>query len=212
VDPSGGTERSDEELLVAARAGEDRAFEALLVRHEARVLRVLRLFGVRPADREDVAQDVFVRVFRHMGGFHSGKRFQAWLYRITVNAAHDHRRRQARRAVEESATGEELDRTAAVPSAPVEVLADRDRLEAALERLTPRERAVFVLREMEGLEGVEVARALGITRITVRRHLGRAREHLRRTLEEGRDESASGVERLRRLGGNTRVRETGEVT
>ena len=60
----------------------------------------------------------------------------------------------------------------------------RRRLEAGLAALSERERAVFVLRELEGLETVEVARALRITAITVRRHLGLARERLRRLLDE----------------------------
>jgi len=59
----------------------------------------------------------------------------------------------------------------------------RRRLEAALGRLSERERAVFVLTEIEGCDSREVARSLGITTITVRRHLGRAREHLRRLLD-----------------------------
>ena len=59
-------DRRDEALVVAAREGDERSFELLLTRHEGRVLRVLRLLGIDENDREDVAQEVFVRVFRHL--------------------------------------------------------------------------------------------------------------------------------------------------
>ena len=99
---SARTETPDEALIAAATRGETRAFEKLLDRHESAVLRVLRLMGVPAQDREDVAQDVFVRVFRHLRSFQRGRSFGAWVYRIAVNAAHDYRARQGRRSSEAS--------------------------------------------------------------------------------------------------------------
>jgi RNA polymerase sigma-70 factor (ECF subfamily) len=165
--------------VAAAQEGDVRAFEALLSAHESKVLRVLRYLGVPASDREDVAQEVFVRVFRHLGGFRRGRPFGAWVYRITVNAAHDWRLRCGA-APEEVPWTEDAGR---IPgSGPDPDLARR--LLAGLAGLSERERAVFVLRELEGLETSEVARALGITSITVRRHLGLARDRLRRLLDE----------------------------
>lgn len=183
---SARTETPDEALIEAATRGQARAFEELLERHEGVVLRVLRLMGIPRQDREDVAQDVFVRVFRHLNGFQRGRSFGAWVYRITMNAAHDYRARQGRRLPE--APLEDRDPTAdtgAGPERSAEQVDLRRRLLAALETLSDRERAVFVLREMEGLETKEVARSLGITSITVRRHLGRARKRLQITLTRG---------------------------
>jgi len=182
-DPKG----SDEDLVRATLAGDARAFEALLGRHEARVLRLLRFLGVPPVDREDVAQNVFLRVFRHLGRYRPGRPFEAWLYRITVNAAHDHRAGLARtRAgiVDRDSSPEPILDPQDAPDAVADRSALRARLERSLDALSERERAVFVLREIEGLDGLAVARALGITRITVRRHLGRARERLRAEMEK----------------------------
>ena len=178
---------TDDDLVRAAAAGEDRAFELLLSRHEATVLRVLRLLGVAAADREDVAQEVFLRVFRYLGAFRPGRPFSGWIYRITVNASHDYHKRLGRRRRDEAEWREDLEETAAHPDRPH---GDRDfdlrrRLLAGLEVLTERERAVFVLCELEGLTTRDVARALGITRITVRRHLGRARRSLQAELLSG---------------------------
>jgi RNA polymerase sigma-70 factor (ECF subfamily) len=184
VSPSREPERSDASLVAAARDGQVRALEQLLERHERKVLRVLGLLGVPAQDREDVAQEVFIRVFRHLKGFRVGQEFGAWLYRVTVNAAHDYRSRRRRLARGEAPLEEPEQRIDpdARADAPAEQGELRQALERALETLTERERTIFVLREIEGLGSREVARALGITSITVRRHLSLARRRLRKAL------------------------------
>jgi len=180
-------DRRDETLVAQVLDGNQRAFEALLVRHEPRVLRVLRLLGVPPADREDVAQEVFVRVFRFLGGFKPGNPFAGWVYRITVNAVHDYRGRVGRRRRDEAEWMPGLEEVVSNEGLPERLDRGMDlrrQLELALNVLSERERAVFVLRELEGLSTREVARSLGITGVTVRRHLGRARRSLQRALEE----------------------------
>jgi RNA polymerase sigma-70 factor (ECF subfamily) len=188
VERSPDTDPTDEALVVAAADGDARAFQELIGRHESRVLRVLRLMGVAAQDREDVAQDVFIRIFRHLSGFHRGRPFQAWVYRIAVNSAHDYRTRQGRSALESGweETAEPVS-TASGPESEAELRDLRLQLTGAMAELTDRERAVFILREVEGLTTIEVARALGIARVTVRRHLNLARKRLRVALG-GNDE------------------------
>jgi RNA polymerase sigma-70 factor (ECF subfamily) len=179
--------RIDGELIAAAVAGSDEALDRLLRRHESAVLRLVRLLGVASGDREDVAQEILVRVFRHLGTFKPGRSFRGWLYRISVNAVHDHRYRLSRRARRESPWTEGLDETPDAALEPGDFAIAREQrrvLEEALGGLSERERAVFVLVEMEGLERREAARTLGITSITVRRHLSRARRSLHAILVE----------------------------
>lgn len=175
-------EAQEPSLIEAARGGNARAFEDLLKRHEARVFRVLRLLGVPVSDREDVAQNVFLRIFRGLDGFKAGRPFSSWVYKISANAALDWRGQSDRQRREEAPWDDALDEMAPAPQAGSPDLARR--LEAALDTLSDRERAVFVLIEMEGVERVDAARALGISRITVRRHLGLAKERLREALTE----------------------------
>jgi RNA polymerase sigma-70 factor, ECF subfamily len=179
------SERSDEALVAAASEGDVRALEALIRRHESRVLRVLRFLGIGREDREDVAQDVFLRVFRGLSGFRSGFVFESWLYRVTVNAAFDHRAGELRRtqAMEPLEGTDDTVADSGIP--PHERSLLRVRLESALKALSDRERAVFVLKEIEGLDSAQVARALDLNPITVRRHLSRARERLKRILSNG---------------------------
>jgi len=177
----------DAELIAAALGGNDDALDGLLRRHESAVLRLVRLLGVAPDDREDVAQEILVRVFRHLGTFKTGRSFRGWVYRITVNAVHDHRHRLSRRARRESSWTDGLDETPDKTRAPGDHLLAREQkkvLEDALVGLSERERAVFVLVELEGLERRDAARTLGITSITVRRHLSRAHASLRAILAE----------------------------
>jgi RNA polymerase sigma-70 factor (ECF subfamily) len=191
---AGRDDRTDESLVEQVLDGNQRAFEALLFRHEPRVLRVLRLLGVPSDDREDVAQEVFVRVFRFLGGFKPGNSFAGWVYRITVNGVHDYRGRVGRRRRDEAEWIPGLEELAADESRPERRDFEIDlkrQLELALDDLSERERAVFVLRELEGLSTREVARSLGITGVTVRRHLGRARKSLQRTLGTGQKKDRS---------------------
>jgi RNA polymerase sigma-70 factor (ECF subfamily) len=176
---------SDEALAAAARAGDSAAFERLLRRHERPVLALLRSLGVPPADREDVAQDIFIRLFRHLDRYRPGRPFGGWLYRIAINACHDYRKLNKRRRGEMSGSEAELREAADSAPGPSDLLAgaeNRGRLERALDGLSQRERAVFVLCEMEELPTREVAKALRISAITVRRHLGRARRRLQEIL------------------------------
>lgn len=187
--PLDDSDPSDESLVAMAAEGNREALDSLLRRNEARVLRVLRLMGVPASDREDVAQDVFLRVFQHLSGFRAGNSFGGWLYRITVNASNDYRGRAARRRKDESGWVAGLEEAASGAPGQTRELESRGewrRIERALESLSPRERAVFVLSELEELDTRQVARALQITSITVRRHLVRARKHLQRILAEGK--------------------------
>jgi RNA polymerase sigma-70 factor (ECF subfamily) len=185
VERSGEPNGGDEALVAAAKEGDSAAFEQLLRSHEKDVLRLVRLLGIPPADREDIAQEVFVRVFSHLDSYRPGRPFGGWLYRITVNACHDHRRRAARRGREEAE--HELEKAADNRPGPEELAGgseSRSLLEGALAELSERERVVFVLCEMEELPTRQVARALQISSVTVRRHLGRARRRLQQVLSK----------------------------
>jgi len=200
----GPREPDDATLVAAAQQGRVRALEQLLDRHQSRVLRILRLLGVPPQDRDDVAQEVFIRVFRHLGGFRTGQDFNGWIYRVTVNASHDYRGRRGRQARGEAPWNDEVEHEDPTPG-PSEAAGQREmrrELEAALLQLSERERTIFVLRELEGLETREVARALGIHSITVRRHLSRSRKRLREILASESKNNPIPIERIAPDGGS----------
>ena len=193
---------SDHELIRAAQRGEERAFEELVRRHEERAVRVaLALIGNKE-DARDLAQDAFLRVFRNLERFDFEHEFTTWLYRIVTNLAIDFLRKR-RPAMSTSAEQEEeadldlADPDGPAPSEAMEHLETAERVRACIERLAPHFRSVMILRELEGLPCLEIARIVGTTHVTVRWRLHRGRklflEEWERMENEAEKNSATGA-------------------
>ena len=177
--------RDDEDLtdLIRAAAGGDRrAFEDLVLRKRDRVVRTAYQITGNLEDAKDVAQGVFLKLWKVLQRFDLTKRFDTWLYRITVNAAIDNLRERGPKGLLQPLPEDVGDRLRDPSAGPDEQL-DLKQLQSAFlrlaARLAPRQRATFVLKEIEGLETADVARVLGVTESTVRNHLLQARRVLR---------------------------------
>ena len=180
--------RETRELVERIRSGDLEAFEGILRLHERRVLGMAVQMGLSPADAQDACQEVFLRVFRYLGGFRAGERFESWLWRIAVNVVYDILRTRRDRE-EVSWEGVFRGGEGAMPTR-VEglqiALENADLCAKVLTRmevLTPQERMVFVLKELQDLDTAEVARAMRISSITVRRHSASGRRKLREVLQ-----------------------------
>ena len=196
------SESSDEELAARAAAGDDSAFEWLVVRYQHRVFRLAcRL--TNQTDAPDVLQDTFLQVYRHLPTFRGESQFSTWLYRIATNVGLMHRRARARRPAESldvflprfDADGRHVHTPAALRIASrVDELLDRQALaekaQAAIARLPDLYREAFVLRDLEELTTADVAQVLGVEPATVRQRVHRARLMVRGYLSE-----LAGVER-----------------
>ena len=158
--------RAGEAVAICEQIGDPAASKGPV---ERKVVRVLRLLGVPAQDRDDVAQDVFLRVFRHLGGFRPGRPFGGWLYRVTVNAAHDWRLRHGRRAGAEAPwneTAAEAADPSENPARDVERRDLRERLETALDTLTERELLGALDTLMEGRTALVIThRLVGMERM-----------------------------------------------
>ena len=188
---------SDESLAERAAAGDDSAFEELVIRHQARVFRLAcRLLG-NPGEAPDVLQETFLQVHRNLPGFRGESRFSTWLYRIATNAALMQRRARARRPAESleaylphfDATGTHVGTPAELQvAARAEELLDRqllaEKARTGIERLPEAYRAPFVLRDLEEIPTAEVAQVLGLEPATVRQRVHRARLMLRGYLSD----------------------------
>jgi RNA polymerase sigma-70 factor (ECF subfamily) len=175
----GPDERRD--TMAAARAGDLAAFELLMRQHERLVLATaLRLTG-NMEDAQDISQEVFLRLYKNLSKVQAEAALPAWLYRVTVNACHDLRRRKPASEPESSAgdlAASDLDPQAAVTQS------ERRRvLEMSLRILPEKERAALVLRDLEGLSTEEVARILGSSEATVRSQVSKARAKVRDFVE-----------------------------
>ena len=165
----------------AAGSGDLAAFDNLMRRHERLVLvTALRLLG-NLADAQDASQEVFLRLYRHLGKLESERAVASWLYRVTVNVCHDARRRRPASAPVEDAAA-----LAAEGADPQQNAAEAERRRAlamSLRVLSEKERAALVLRDLEGLSTEEVARALGSSEATVRSQISKARVKVKDYLE-----------------------------
>jgi RNA polymerase sigma-70 factor (ECF subfamily) len=173
-------------LVHRARAGDEAAFGRLVALHERTVLRTAwRLVG-HTEDARDIAQEAFLRLHRHLRGIDADRDLAPWLYRVTVNLGLSALRRRRRKP--ETSIGDAGDLASNPDARPEQIrrsdAADARRLlTAVLDRLSEKERAAIVLRDLEGLDIREVAQVLGCRRGTVRTHLSRGRLKLRKAIE-----------------------------
>lgn len=183
---------TDRELVEKAKAGDQDAFEQLVLDNQNRVYSLaLRLVGDRE-EAADLAQEAFVKAWQGLSSFQGESSFATWLYRLTTNLCIDYIRKQKRRegvepAVslddEESGWAEPIDRD----SDPHLLLEKSERSKAlarGLEKLPDWQRRALVLRELSGLSYQEIGDALDIDLGTVKSRIARARLNLRKILLE----------------------------
>lgn len=186
VMPVAVSEQTDLDLVERHRYGDPAAFEEIYGRFNEMVYNLaLRLAG-DAQDAADLTQEIFLRVYRHLGQFRGGSSLKTWIYRVALNHCRSRlgRRRfgflplpprveesieDRRRGPEERALAEDAGR----------------RLQAALRRMKPVFREAVVLRDLEDLSYTEIAAVLGVRVGTVRSRIARGREQLRELLEEG---------------------------
>ena len=189
--------RADEmELIREAQAGSRVAFDTLVRQYEHQVLRLALHLTGSEHEAEDIYQEAFLKAFRYIGNFRFECSFYTWIYRIVTNLCLDQlRRKKTRRedhAVIVDHSGDEIDLLASVSdnrsfSNPAKEL-DRkvlgEKIQAALVKLTPRERMVFELKHYQGLRLRTIGEMLHTTEETAKNTLFRATKKLRLQLAD----------------------------
>ena len=165
------------ELIERARRGDHDAFAALVDGAIRRLDAAARLILRDPYLAQDAVQESLIRAWRDLPGLRDPGRFDAWLYRLTVNACLDLARRRRRRAIEVELTPTDSMNMPDTSGA----FADRELVDAALRRLDPNHRAVVALHYLVGMPLHEVASALGIPHGTATSRLHYALSALRLT-------------------------------
>ncbi|MBA3754424.1 MAG: sigma-70 family RNA polymerase sigma factor [Nitrospira sp.] len=178
---------NDSDLISRAATGDHSAFQMLVERHRALVYRVAYQFAGNHYDAEDIAQDVFIKVYRSLARFRQDAQLTSWMYRIAMNACIDHRRRHVPAA--SAPFGEEAEHK--MMNIPEEAPGPEETtyagelgrvLDAEISRLPPGQRMVFIMRHHQGLKLGEIAAALGLAEGTVKRQLHAAVHRLRHGL------------------------------
>ncbi len=182
-------EMSDEALLAGGALGDPAALGALFDRHHRAVHRFLsRLLPGAPRDVEDLLQATFIEVRRSGARFDGRSAVLTWLIGVAANLARHHARGEARRRNMLAAVAIEPERPG--PQRPDQAAERRELVALVAEAMAelPHDlRVAFVMCDVEGIAGVEVARALGVREGTLWRRLHDARVRLRRALEEAEE-------------------------
>jgi RNA polymerase sigma-70 factor (ECF subfamily) len=177
-----GVETSDETLAARAASGDDPAFEALVTRYQARVFRLARRLTGNDGDAQDAQQDAFLQVYRNLSSFRGDARFSTWLYRLTMNVARMHLRRQKSRPKLTLAGQDEAGRLEQPAFETPQHEAERNERMRALDRLlgelSEKKREALVLHDFQGVAADEIARILEVPVMTVRTRIFYARREL----------------------------------
>ena len=177
---------ADAELVRLAQGGDERAFQALVVKYQRRIARHVARYVRRASDVEEVVQDAFIRAYRGLASFRGDSSFYSWLYRIATNTAFSFLKKRP-----DDAQGDERADGPFEPGVGDEQTPERallakqigEAVERAMARLQPELAEALLLFEVEGKSYKEIAQILGTPIGTVRTRIFRAREFIARRLE-----------------------------
>lgn len=175
----------EQELIERARAGDAAAFNEVVLAYRKRILGTIsRLIG-RPEDVEDVAQDVFVRLYYSLDQLRTAEVFEPWLYRLTVNASYDYLRRSKRRAESRMADLSEQQVVMADSLAGGKQDAEdrqrgevREFVDALFRHVSEEDRLLLTLKEVEGLSLKELEKIYSVNENALKVRLFRARQRV----------------------------------
>ena len=184
-------EIGDEALVISAQQGEREAFEVLVERYKQKAYRIAFDFTRDREEARDLSQDAFLQAFSHLKSFDRRASFYTWFYRILVNLCLDNRRRKTRvtweSLEEKTERGDGFEKLAHPGPSPVEEAMRgelSERIGTALATLPPKQRAVFLLKNHQGLSISEIAGVMKAAEGTIKVHLHRAVMALRQRLTE----------------------------
>jgi len=185
------------DLVQRSLEGDQGAFEEIVRRYQGLVLNIVYHYLGRNDIAEDIAQEVFVKLYSTLSRFDPTRSLKAWIGKITANQCIDELRRTKRQRLqlfsdfdERQAAGELLAQARSEqPLTEDQAEKAQKLLQSALGRLSPSERMAFVLHEMEDLPYSELAATMGTTELAARIRVSRSRKKLRKKLEELLDEA-----------------------
>jgi len=170
----------DRELIIRAQTGDRTAYEAIINQAAPMVFRLISRFFRTREDVEDLAQDVFLKLFARIDQVRPDENFPGWLARVAVNTCYDELRRKMRRKTAIETYGPMIATETPVAKSEPEKFG---LLRAALDDLDPKFKVPLLLKEVEEMSIEEIAQTMGITQTNVKVRLFRARKKLASILD-----------------------------
>jgi len=184
----------DDQLVRAFQSGHQNAFDQLVLRHQDRVFTVCYRFFGNHQEAHDMAQEIFIKVYKNLSGFRAEAAFFTWLYRITINSCKnrlkslEYKYRQKQVSLSnpnhtESQSPKEPADTQPSPLDALEKMEKGQMIQKAIDALPKEQKMMIILRDIEGLAYEEIIKLTGLRLGTVKSKLARARILLREKLK-----------------------------
>jgi RNA polymerase sigma-70 factor (ECF subfamily) len=175
--------RDEDKLVEEAIQGKNSSFELLLQPYRQGFLNMAYRITRDREEALEVCQDAFLKIFKYLKSYRKGRSFKTWSYKILMNTSYDYLRekKKFKRVLDSQKTVSVYE----VPQIEQRVwkIQMREKIQNILYILSPREKAVFLLRDSEGLSVKEASQVLGCSQISVRTHLSRARQKIKNHFE-----------------------------
>src|SRR5436190_10891642 len=184
-----GNSDADANLVERYLAGDMSAFDELMIRYERQIYRVCYRFVENRDDAMDLAQEVFIKAFEHLGSFRRESSLKTWLYRIAMNHCINHVKKNARDFVE---IKENIGSTRASVHSDMEEREQREQFRTLVQRLPPKQKAILEMRIHEQLSYEEIATMSGRSISTIKASVFFALEKLRKLVKEPTGRAAKG--------------------
>ncbi|MBD3414077.1 MAG: sigma-70 family RNA polymerase sigma factor [Candidatus Aminicenantes bacterium] len=176
--------RDEAELVKRTLDGDESAFEVLLGPYKKGLLNMAYQITLNAEDAKDISQEAVVKAYRHLHKFKKTKSFKNWIYTITAHAAYDfiHKRNRQQDLVHNKQhTG---DLISSSPEKQYQNTQTKEKIQFCLKLLTPKEKMVYILRDIKEFSIKETSQTLNISSQSVRTHLSRARKKIRHQFEQ----------------------------
>lgn len=164
--------------------GDETAFENLLRPYRQGMLNTAYRMTGNSEEAKEVFQEAVIKVFKYLRSFKRGKSFKNWIYKTLINCAYDGLKKRGRR--EQMIENQKRQTVKQIHSPEAEFLNGeiKEKIQTFLQVLSPKEKAVFLLRDVDGLSIKEASEVLKSSSVSVRTHLSRARQKIRREFEK----------------------------
>ena len=175
---------NEDELVEDVLSGNHNSFELLLRPYRGGLLNIAYRMTGNIEDAKEICQEAFIKIFRHLHSYKKGTSFKSWIYKTVINASYDFLRKkkkfdtlvvnQKKVTFDESQTPEKLYSQKEI----------KEKIKHCIHDLSPREKAIFLLRDQEGYSISEASEIIGCSSVSVRVHLSRARKKIKEQFEK----------------------------
>src|SRR5215468_5387004 len=179
----------DAELVERYLAGDTAAFDEIMVRYERQIYRICYRFVENREDAMDLAQEVFIKAFEHLGSFRRESSLKTWLYRIAMNHCINHVKKHSQEFVE---VNESTGSVRASVHAQLEDREQREQFRQLVKQLPPKQKAILEMRINEQLSYEEIAKISGRSVSTIKASVFFALEKLRKLIKDPSFKKARG--------------------